>query len=223
MSDNTNESLCHAGSEEEPELSQVGEIYSPPADISADNMSPSKSTLEGLVLLQELASRMDRLTTFLEEVNKISQDRERIIDRLHQENQQLRVGEIQQVVAPLLRDLVRLYDDLNQTARAYATHPEVKIESVSKDIECFRDAVSDILYRQGIELYKVDEGTPFNPKEHKALGVVPTFDHAQDRTIARVIREGFRTESRIVRILEAEVYRLNKMEGSQASDTQQTT
>jgi molecular chaperone GrpE len=157
--------------------------------------------------LPALTRRVEYLAGLFEEANRISQDRERIIDRLHSENQQLRLGELQQAMLPLFRDLVRLFDDLQQTGSSYADRSEVRGEDVAKDFQCYRDSVADILYRYGVERYTAAEGVTFNSKEHKALGSVPTSEPSKDRTIARSIRDGFRNETRIIRILEAEVYR----------------
>jgi molecular chaperone GrpE len=157
--------------------------------------------------IQSLTEQVAKLSVLLEEANGLSRERERIIDRLHQENQQLRGGEIWQALTPLLRDLVRLYDDLNQTEQRYQECGDTDGKEVARDFAAFRDSVEDLLYRQGIERYDVPEATTFNSKEHKALGVISTVEERLDRSIARIVRSGFRTDSRIIRILEAEVYR----------------
>jgi molecular chaperone GrpE len=157
--------------------------------------------------IQILSQRVEQLAGLLEEANLISRERERIIDRLHEENQQLRSGELWQAVAPMFRDLVRLYDDLEQTTQRYDIHIEAELKAAARDFQSFRDTVEDILYRHGVERYVAADGTPFNSKEQRALGVVPTPDENLDRTIARVVRAGFRAETRIVRLLEAEVFR----------------
>ena len=49
----------------------------------------------------EVISRLEKLQAGLNEANRISQDRERIVDRLHEENQRLRTGELRQAMAPI--------------------------------------------------------------------------------------------------------------------------
>jgi molecular chaperone GrpE (heat shock protein) len=160
-------------------------------------------------LQARIDERFDELCQSLDEANRISQDRERIVDRLHQENQRLRSGELQQAMMPFFRDLIRLHDDLSQTALRYATPTE---SEASRDFQSFGEAVADVLYRHGVERYTVDVGTPFNPREHRALAAVPTTEAALDRTIAKVVGAGFRYETRILRPLEAEVYRARTAE-----------
>ena len=174
---------------------------------------PSATTL-----LNELNERMNTLTERLEEANRLSMDRERIIDSLHQENQALRQGELQQALLPLLRDSIRLFDDLKQTALNYAERENLVPENVARDFQCFGETVSDILYRHGVESYAAAEGDPFNSKDHRVLGVVQTPVKDKDRTIARTIREGFRSNLTTVRLLEAEVYRYVPDADSQNND-----
>ncbi len=167
----------------------------------------SATTVVPLGEFERLATCVRELTEQVEEANRLGQDRERVVDRLHQENQQLRVGELQQALAPVLRDLIRLSDDLQRTAAAYATRAEPLAPEVVRDLECYRDTVLDILYRQGVEPYDAPAETAFDPKLHRALGSVATSTPGQDRSIARVVRVGFRREARVIRSLEAEVYR----------------
>lgn len=159
--------------------------------------------------LETLTRRIEEIAESFREANALSRERERIVDRLHEENQELRSGELWQALAPVFRDLVRLYDDLELTTRRYESKTEIEVKEVALDFQSFRDAVADVLYRHGVERYGATEGAPFNSKEHKALGVVATSDPSLDRAVACVVRSGFRTESRVLRILEAEVFRFS--------------
>lgn len=180
------------------------EASAPPAD-GASGGDESGET--GAETLSALVEQMQSLAQLVEEANRLGQERERIIDRLHQENQQLRQGELHQAILPIFRDLVRFYDDLRQTALGYEARTEVTPQQTSQDFQCFAEMVTDLLYRQGVERYEVQEGEAFNSKEHRVLGARPTSEQSKDRTIARGLRDGFRTDTRPVRLLEAEVYR----------------
>lgn len=198
----------------------VGEVKEIPVEItpedvlaSGDEHQPSDTTppdtadTADVEVLRALSERMEHLTRSVEEANRLSQERERIIDRLHQENQELRQGELQQAMLPIFRDLVRLHDDLRQTSLSYPARTQCSPQEVARDFECLAEMVSDILYRQGVERYESREGEPFNPKEHRVLSAVATHEQSRDRTVARIVRDGFRSDSRIIRLLEAEVYR----------------
>lgn len=149
----------------------------------------------------------DKLRAEVADANALSRERERIIDRLLEENKRLRGEAIERFLEPTLRDLVRLSDELHKTVAAYAAGPPAAA-SVLADFRSYKDSVLDILYRQGVEPYDAAPGTLFDPKLHRALGSLPTGRAELDRTIARVVRVGFSGSARLLRPLEAEVYRL---------------
>lgn len=185
------------------------------ANVTSENLEPDvvpetnidTAIPEDSISATVLSERIETLAQLLEEANRLSTERERIIDRLHEENQSLKQGELQQALLPVLRDSIRLFDDLHQTANNYAERENLVPANVARDFQCFAETVSDILYRHGIERYSAAEGEKFSSKEHRVLGVVNTPVEEKDRTIARTIHEGFRSNVTIVRLLEAEVYR----------------
>lgn len=183
------------------------DIVQPRNDEAAKN---NDGAGQGITVL--LASLSDQL----QETNRISQERESVIDRLHRENQRLKQGELQQAVLPIFRDLIRLYDDLKSTARKYSDQAAADNENVVKDLSFYGETVIDILYRYGVEKIEVRAGDDFNSKEHKAVAAAPTAEQEQDRKISRIIRDGFRMEARIIRNVEVEVlrYEAPKAEGA---------
>lgn len=170
------------------------------ATVQADGDHEVEQATEDLEPTQ-LADVLQGLTRELALANTLSRERERLIDRLHEENQTLRAGEFQQRLQPVWRDLIRLHDDLSRTA--HNQDPQVR------DLECFRDMVADILFRHcDLEPYSAVSGEPFQPAEHRAVRTVPVADPQMDRTIAGTVRQGFRTHDRVVRAAEVEVFRL---------------
>jgi len=157
-----------------------------------------------------LSEQLELLNRSIAETNRLVEHRELTIDRLHEENQKLRMGELQQAVAPIIRDLIRLFDDVERRMAVVAVDGDKKREphDANSFLGDFREAVNDILYRQGIERYDADLGAPFDGRQHRASQATATDQPGADRTIARVIRCGFRNDTRIVRPLEAEVFRL---------------
>jgi molecular chaperone GrpE (heat shock protein) len=164
----------------------------------------------------EATALLASLSEQLKETNRISQERESVIDRLHRENQKLKQGELQQAVLPIFRDLIRLYDDLKSTASKYSDRAAADGESVVKDLSLYGETVVDILYRYGVEQIEARAGDDFDSKEHKAVAAAPTAEQGQDRKISRIIRDGFRAEARIIRNVEVEVlrYATPKVEGA---------
>ncbi len=167
----------------------------------------------------QVIALLTSLSDELRETNRISQERESVIDRLHRENQQLKQGELQQALLPIFRDLIRLYDDLKATAASYAQQTTTEGEKFVKDWNCYKDIVTDILYRHGVEKIEARIGTDFNSKEHKAVAAVPAAELEQDRKISKIIRDGFRTENKMIRSVEVEVFRYAATEVEAAAPT----
>lgn len=153
---------------------------------------------------------LDLIADFTEQIrenNRLSSERERIIDWLHNENQRLKQGELQQALLPIFRDLIWLYDDLKTTTESYAEKVESNSRNPVKDFSNYCEIIKDILYRYGVEPIEAKIGEEFNPKEHKAIGTIHADDEVQDRKISKIVREGFKTETKIVRSVQVEVYR----------------
>jgi molecular chaperone GrpE (heat shock protein) len=153
-----------------------------------------------------LLARVDALVAAVEQSNRLAEQRERTIDRLHEENQRLRQGELQQALAPVFRDLVRLCD-LLQDVQAHAQDAGSTPDDLCRDLRDCQDLMTDVLYRHHVDRFEAQAGEPFDPKEHRALRAVVTDNSEQERRIARVIRCGFRQGSRILRPAEVDVYR----------------
>lgn len=172
----------------------------------AENAAPDAQVLRHEAE-QQVIALLTSLSDQLKETNRISRERESVIDRLHQENQRLKQGELQQAQLPILRDLIRLYDDLKLTAASYSDRATADGEKFVNDLRCYAETVADILYRHGVEKIEAATGEEFNSKEHKAVAVTHAAGPEQERRIARVIRDGFRNETRVIRSVEVEVLR----------------
>jgi molecular chaperone GrpE (heat shock protein) len=121
-----------------------------------------------------LLARIDALIAAVEQSNRLAKQRERSIDRLHEENQRLRQGELQQAVTPVFRDLVRLCDHL-QDMQAHAQNAELTTPSdIGRDLKDCQDLVTDMLYRHHVDRFEAQAGEPFDPKEHRALRAIVT-------------------------------------------------
>lgn len=191
----------------------AGDAASPAADEgasppAADPAGPLRAELAGI------AERLADLQSQAREANRIAEHREQGMDRMHEELVALRAGELFQAMMPVLRGLVRLYDDLDRASQAYSERGE---PVAARDFGLFRDAVADILYGHGVEPYTASPGERFEPKAQRALAAVPTDDPALDRTIARVVRRGFRSDTKLVRMMEVEVHRHDSVAASGAS------
>lgn len=151
---------------------------------------------------EETEAILDRLDLRLAESQRLLARQTELTQKLHAENQSLRAGELRSAQMPLVRDLLRLSDDLERMLG-------VATESV-EDLTVVRDSLLDILGRNGIQRFEAEHGEPFDPRVHSAAGAAPTDDEQLDRTVAEVVRPGFRWDSgEVIRVVEVRAYRLN--------------
>jgi molecular chaperone GrpE len=121
--------------------------------------------------------------------NERASARERVIDRLHSENQQLRAGERQMLLRPLLVDLQRLRSDLLRQAAGLP--PELPVGRMATLLESFAYSVELTLGRGGVEVVRPPAGTAFDPGWQRASGVLPAPTVELDGTVAEVVDDGY--------------------------------
>lgn len=144
----------------------------------------------------DVVSRLDTLTGHVADLRRGMagyQDRaaaqERVIERLHEENEQLRGGERLLLLRPVLTDLLRLRNDLLRQA---GTLPELMpTEQVSELLESFAYSVEMALGRCGVEVLRPEGGAPFDPTTQRASRVVGAPSPELDGTVAAVLGDGY--------------------------------
>lgn len=150
--------------------------------------------------LAEVTSRLAKVEGQLAEFHRRAAHREAVIDRLHEENQQLRGGLGRIILEPVVADLIRLYDQLSRESRRLDGSGEG-----GQLMGSFAEDVAQILDRCGIEIFSAQPGDPFEPDRHKPLAVVACDDEARHNTVAEVLAAGFteRDSGRIRRPVQA--------------------
>ncbi|WP_166442167.1 nucleotide exchange factor GrpE [Nakamurella flava] len=103
--------------------------------------------------------------------------------------------------------LAGLAQSLADAARSVPT--ELTAESARTLFETFAVDVDLLLQQLGHEALGVAAGDPFDPRRHRAVRRVATDDPAADRTVARVLRDGYRTPAtdRVLLFADVEVHR----------------
>ncbi len=150
---------------------------------------------EALGKLEERIGRgLSGLQTQFDREVRAEAVRERIVDRLHAELQEYKQDFLLKVQRPIFIDLIQLHDDVGKTAAAQP--PEA--EGFRETLGSIQTAIEDVLYRQGVEPYRV-EGDAFAPRRQRALTTVPTSDPALAKTVAARLRVGFQSGEKIIR------------------------
>jgi molecular chaperone GrpE (heat shock protein) len=130
--------------------------------------------------------------------------RERVIDRLHEENQRLRHNELQAALEPVRTPLYRLYDLVRRESERETADPA----HVPKLLAAIADELAEIIARTGVERMPVGEGDPFDPARHRPAGTRDVDDAELDGTVVTVQRAGFVRGEKVVRRAEVIVARV---------------
>jgi molecular chaperone GrpE (heat shock protein) len=191
-----------AGAADPGEVDVCGE----PAEVAGDTGA----------VLGELARRLGQVEEQLAEFHRRSAHRELVIDRLHEENQQLRGGIGRIILEPVVADLIRLDDQLNREVR--------RLESDGQDprlLWSFAEDVRQILDRCGIDVFSAEPGDPFDRDRHRPLAVVACQEESWHNTVAEVVAAGFteRETGRVRRPVQARFYQYSPGPGEPGRDS----
>ena len=191
----------------EEDLAQEEQTGGMPDEMNLDGTHPEKVSPAGMeeirTAVNDLAGRFDKVEEQLAEFHHRSAHREVVIDRLHEENQQLRAGTSKAILEPVVADLVRLYDQVDREVR--------RLRAARQDerlLWSFADDIAQILDRCGLEMYSAEPGDPFDRDRHRPLAVVDCADESWHNTVAEVTAAGFveRDTGRVRRPLQARFY-----------------
>lgn len=155
-----------------------------------DEKGSGFSGLEGA--LRQLAERVDR-------DHERAAFRESIIDRLHEENQELRRDQLATALEPVRARLYRLHETLRREARRWASGEAPGVEHVAPLLDALADDVVDALGRTGVEPLDVEVGERFDPSRHRPREAVAVDDAARAGTVVEVMTMGFASGERVVR------------------------
>jgi molecular chaperone GrpE len=138
------------------------------------------------------ADVLARLAGELHSFHQRSAHRETVIDRLHEENQLLRLGLRRSILEPVVVDLVRLYDGLSRQAG----RPGGEMALFAS----FADDVLLALERCGVDPFTADLGDTYTVGLHVVAGFVDCDDPFRHNTVAEVVVVGLRDrETGVVR------------------------
>jgi molecular chaperone GrpE (heat shock protein) len=164
------------------EVHQGNELEVPVASDASDTQE--QLVAEILAELRELHERFD---------SKIRYDevKERQIDALHEELQGYRQGLYQQIMQPVLLDLIAIYDELAGQLTRVADGPDGGLGFLAEMVE-------DVLARYGATRYEVDDDA-IDRSRQKVIGTQETEDPELGKRLARRVRSGFEMKGKVIR------------------------
>jgi molecular chaperone GrpE (heat shock protein) len=161
-----------------------------PADSATPE--PAGEPATGLAAaLTGLQSALAELTTAVQREHERAGHRETVIDRLHDDNQTLRRGEIQVLHEPVRGALYRLYDMVRRESQRWAAPDPPDAVHAAPLLTAIADEIAEALGRTGAERFTVKAGDPYDPVRHRPVGVEQVTDPDLDGTVAVAITDGF--------------------------------
>lgn len=168
------------------------------ADVTEAEEAPIGPVDPAAAVDSEHLATLARIERRLDELVRLGERNADHVGALHSENQRLRNGEIQTALNGLVRDVIRVYDDV---VRLTGTG-----SSTEGDLRIVGDLLLGTLGRWGVERFEPAAGEPFDTSVHSGVGRVPTAEQPSN-TIASVRRCGFRSaEGKTIRTADVEVF-----------------
>jgi molecular chaperone GrpE len=150
-------------------------------------------------LLQQVLQELEVLRQEFSAKLKYDATKERQVDSLYQELQRYREGLHFNILKPMFIDLIAMHDDLGKLVERLAQdQPDATASSMQSNLQSFQETIEEILKRNGVELFSIDSET-YVPGKQRILRVIDTLNIAEDKKIARRVRQGFSYDERILR------------------------
>ena len=157
-------------------------------------------------------SLLENSETLLEQVSTLNKKfDQKIKTDMHKELTQYKNGLITQVINNILIDIIQIIDinDKNISLFENQDYSEENYEKIIKILKGISEDLTDVLYRQSVEPYTLDE---IDVKRQKILQVIPTNDISLDRTIAKKIVPGYEKDGKIIRPERISIYKYKESE-----------
>ena len=150
---------------------------------------PARADRELMALVADLAARLTAVDERTAEFHERSRARERVADRLLEENDRLRTGERNGVLRPVAVDLQRLRNDLLRQAASLPS--DMDTPKMAALLESFAFSTEQALERCGIQVVRPRVGDRFDPARHRAEEIERAAAPEDDSTISAVLADGY--------------------------------
>ncbi|WP_254716393.1 nucleotide exchange factor GrpE [Actinomadura sp. WMMB 499] len=160
--------------------------------MSSDGEDPVKDGRDDAAFRAELRDALAGLTARLDREHERAAHRESVIDRLHEENQRLRRGELAAMLEPVRTALYRVHDQARRLAAADES-------GAANLLDALADDVADALARLGVERFRAEPGQPYDPSRHRPVAVAAVTEPGRDGTVVEARSDGFEEGGRVLR------------------------
>lgn len=160
---------------------------------------------------------LDAQSKILEEINslkkefkskiKYDEQKEKTITKLHDELQIYKRDLYKKLLLPMINDVIQF---TNRAEKDFEFLADANREKLFERMYDFLDDLRDVLYRQGVEAYKL-EGDVFDPKKQKILKTIETNSKELDKKVANHKTYGYEWEGKIIKPEGIDIYVYKEM------------
>lgn len=204
------ENMPEGGCEPEARHAVAEETSLTPADIATPALPAEDEETDGHPetdgVLRELVEVVDALRGDVRRSMQVYDHQRVLVDRLHDENEQLRRAELERSRDPVIRDLISLADTCLRNGRKWLQYESATPKDVDRVLREVTDDVELILERQGVETFKPETGMKFDRREARVVRSADTSDASLDGVVAEVLKPGYRIGNRVLRYCEVVVW-----------------
>jgi molecular chaperone GrpE len=163
--------------------------------------------------LGEIRSALSELTVAVHRETERATHREAVIDRLHEDNQLLRRGELQTMYEPVRTTLYRLHDMIRRESERWAAPRPPDPAHIPPLLTAVADEIAEALARSGVERFTVEPGDLYDAARHRPVAAEPVDRPELDGTVVLARTAGFARCDRVVRRAEVVVARFTPAGG----------
>ncbi|QKG20578.1 nucleotide exchange factor GrpE [Actinomadura verrucosospora] len=192
------------------------------ADAGTGDAAPAGAGEGRAAFEAEVRDALAGLTARLDRERERAAHREAVIDRLHEENQRLRRGELQAMLEPVRAALYRLHDQARREAGRLAGPDAGEPADPVRTAGLFAavaDDVADALARLGVERFTARPGEPYDASRHRPVAVTPVAEPGRDGLVTGVQADGFEQGGKVLRKAAVSVGRLDRAANGAASSS----
>ncbi len=149
-------------------------------------------------ILETQTKILEEITSLKKEFQskiKYDEQKEKTITKLHDELQIYKRDLYKKLLLPMINDVIQF---TNRAEKDFEFLKDATAEKLFERMYDFLDDLRDVLYRQGVEAYKLD-GDDFDPKKQKIIKTIETDKKELDKKVAEHKTFGYEWEGKIIK------------------------
>lgn len=185
------------------------------AEISVTSPAATINVADGLLRrIDELQATQREIGSGQQELRELFENRirsdevqGRALEKLHDELKQYKSNFVRQQLLPVLKEVIFCHDFAVREMERMQSVTAAADATVVRTLDVLRQMLADLLFKYDVEPYR-QEGDSFDAKTQQCTRTVPTNNSEQDKRIASVLLDGFRSPEGIIRREQVAVYKL---------------